>query len=189
MPQSAFNAQRVYGDVTHRAVVGIHNGIPTPKYGAHEQAGAAVQHADAEKRQKYDEALRGRQNEKVATLAIEAGGRMHKDFCQLIDTLAKLKADEDSGPLDGDTDPVKVKYHKAVLARAKAAFTSRIQIARVKCVAERIMYITRTRTTRGCPSAGRASATRDRTRPTAAESCPAHTVCTKVQIKAHISYL
>ena len=35
------------------------------------------------------------------------------------------------------TYPVQAKYHKAVLARAKAAFTSRIQAARVKCVAER----------------------------------------------------
>ena len=29
---------------------------------------------------------------------------MHKDFYQLLDTLAKLKADADAGPLDGDTD-------------------------------------------------------------------------------------
>ena len=152
MPQSAFNAQRVYGDVTHRAVVGIHNGTPTPKYLANEQAGAVLQHAAAEKQKKYDEALRGRQNEKVTILAIETGGRMHKDFYRLIDTLAKLKADSDAGPLDGDTDPAQAKHHKAVLARAKAAFTGRIQAARAKCVAERIMHITRTRTMRGCPA-------------------------------------
>ena len=94
---------------------------------------------------------------------------MHKHFYQLLDTFAKLKADADAGPLDGDTDPVKAKYHKTVLARAKAAFTSRIQVARVKCVAERIMLITRTRTARGRPTGGRASATCDRARPTAAE--------------------
>ena len=47
---------------------------------------------------------------------------------------------------------------------------SRIQVARVKCVAERIMYNTRTRTTRGRPIGGRASATCDRTRLTAAEN-------------------
>ena len=39
MPQSAFNAQRVYGDVTHRIVVGLADGIPTAKYGAHLRAG------------------------------------------------------------------------------------------------------------------------------------------------------
>ena len=93
---------------------------------------------------------------------------MHKDFYQLLDTLAKLKADADAGPLDDDTDPVQAKYHKAVLARAKAAFTGRIQVARVKCVAERIIHITQTRTTRGRATGGRASATCDIPRLTAA---------------------
>ena len=152
MPQSAFNAQRVYGDVTHRNVVGLSAGIPAPKHGAHKQAGAVLQHAAAEKRQKYDEALRGLQNAKAAVLAIEAGGRMHKDFCQLIDTLAKFKAEADAGPLGDDTDPVQAKYQKAVLARAKAAFTGRIRAARARCVAERNMDITRARTMRGCPA-------------------------------------
>ena len=50
MPQSAFKAQRVYGDITHRNVVA-----------AHVRAGAALQVADAEKMKMHDEALRGRQ--------------------------------------------------------------------------------------------------------------------------------
>jgi hypothetical protein len=104
MPQSAFNAQRVYGDVTHRSVVGMAAGSPAPMYSAHVRAGAALQHADAEKTLMYDEALRGRQNEKAAILGIEAGGRMHKHFYRLIDTLAKFKADADAGPLD-NTNP------------------------------------------------------------------------------------
>jgi hypothetical protein len=85
---------------------------------------------------------------------IEVGGRMHAYFYQLLDTFAKLKADGDAGPLDDDTDPAKAKYHKAFLARAKTAFVSRIQVARVKCVAERIMLITRT--AHGRPIGGRA---------------------------------
>jgi hypothetical protein len=98
MPPSAFDAQRVYGDVTHRTVVGFSDGNPTAKYGAHLRAGAALQHADAAKTRVYDEALRGRQNEKVAILGIEAGGRMHKHFHRLIGTFAKFKADVDAGP-------------------------------------------------------------------------------------------
>ncbi len=49
MPQSAFNAQRVYGDVSHRTVVGTLGGNPAPVHAAHLRAGAALQQADAEK--------------------------------------------------------------------------------------------------------------------------------------------
>ena len=102
---------------------------------------------------------------------------MHKHLYQLLETFAMPKADADAGPLDGDTDPVKANYHKAVLARAKAAFTSRIQVARVKCVGERIMYITRTRTAHGRPTGGRVRTTSDSTRTrllTAEENLLAH---------------
>ena len=111
-------------------------------HGAHVRAGAALQHADAEKTRMYDEALRGRQNEKAAILAIEAGGRMHKDFYRLLDTFTTLKADADAGTLDDNTDPAKAKFHKTVFARTKYALMGRIQVARVKCVAERITLIT-----------------------------------------------
>jgi len=40
MPQSAFNAQRVYGDVTHRSVVRLADGDPAPMGRAHIRAGA-----------------------------------------------------------------------------------------------------------------------------------------------------
>ena len=142
MPHGAFNAQRVYGDVTHRSVVVMTAGTPTPMHGAHVRASAALQHADAEKTHMFDEALRGRQNEKAAILAIEAGGRMHKHFSHMLDTFVKLKADADAGPIDDDTDPAKAKLHKPVFARTKSALWGRIQVARVKCVAERIMLIT-----------------------------------------------
>ena len=107
MLQGAFNAQRVYGDITHRTVVGIH------VRGAHLRAGAALQYADAQKTQVYDEALCGQQNEKVAILGIEAGGRMHRHFHRLIDTFAKFKADADAGPHDS-TSPALNKFHQAV---------------------------------------------------------------------------
>ena len=61
---------------------------------------------------------------------------MHEHFYHHIDTFAKLKADADAGPLDDDTDPAKAKYQKTVFVRAKAAFMSRIQVARVMCLAE-----------------------------------------------------
>ena len=143
MPPSAFDAQRVYGDVTHRTVVGFSDGNPTAKYGAHLRAGAALQHADAEKTRVYDEALLGRQNEKVAILGIEAGGRMHKHFHRLIGTFAKFKADVDAGPLDANASPASTKFHQSVFSRTKSFLMGRIQVARVKCVAERIMCITR----------------------------------------------
>jgi len=145
MPQSAFNAQRVYGDVTHRTVVGIRGGDPAPVHLAHLRAGAALQVADAEKTLMYDQALRGRQNEKVAILGIEAGGRMHKHFHRLIDTFAKFKADADAGTPDDNTSPASIKFHQSVFSRTKSLLMGRIQVARVKCVAERIMHITRPR--------------------------------------------
>ena len=143
MPQSAFNAQRVYGDVTHRTVVGIRGGDPVPVHLAHLRAGAALQVADAEKTLMYDQALRGRQNEKVAILGIEAGGRMHKHFHRLIDTFAKFKADADAGTPDDNTSPASIKFHQSVFSRTKSLLMGRIQVARVKCVAERIMHVTR----------------------------------------------
>ena len=143
MPQSAFNAQRVYGDVTHRTVVGTRGGDPVPVHLAHLRAGAALQQADAEKTLMYDQALRGRQNEKVAILGIEAGGRMHKHFHRLIDTFAKFKADADAGTPDDNTSPASIKFHQSVFSRTKSLLMGRIQVARVKCVAERIMHVTR----------------------------------------------
>jgi hypothetical protein len=148
MPKSAFNAQRVYGDVTQRAVVGMAAGTPTPMHSAHERAGAALQHADAEKTQMYDEALRGRQNEKAVILGIEAGGRGHKHFYRLIDTFAMLKADADAGPRDNNTNPTAAKFHQTVFSRTKFSLMGRIQVARVMCVEERIMLITRPHTSR-----------------------------------------
>ena len=112
MLQSAFNAQRVYGDVTHRTVVGLRSGAPAPVHGAH---------------------LRG----------IEAGGRMHKHFHRLIDTFAKFKADADARPHDDNTSPASIKFHQSVFSRTKSLLMGRIQVARVKCVAERIMLVTR----------------------------------------------
>ena len=143
MPQSAFNAQRVYGDVTHRTVVGTRGGDLVPVRLAHLRAGAALQLADAQKTQAYDQALRGRQNEKVAILGIEAGGRMHKHFHRLIDTFAKFKADADAGTPDDNTSPASIKFHQSVFSRTKSLLMGRIQVARVKCVAERIMHVTR----------------------------------------------
>ena len=55
----------------------------------------------------YDEAPDGRQNKKAVIFGIEAGGRMHKHFYCLLDTLTKLKADADAGSLDENTDPAK----------------------------------------------------------------------------------
>ena len=110
---------------THRAAVGVSTDIPAPKHGAHEQAGAVLLRAEAQKQRIHDEALCGHQNEKAVILGIETGGRMHKHFYQLLDIFAKLKADADAGPLGGDTDPVKAKYHKMVLACAKTAFVTR----------------------------------------------------------------
>ena len=110
---------------------------------AHLRAGAALQVADAEKTLMYDQALRGRQNEKVAILGIEAGGRMHKHFHRLIDTFAKFKADSDARPLDNNTSPASIKFHQAVFSRTKSFLMGRIQVARVKCVADRIMLIAR----------------------------------------------
>jgi len=75
-------------------------------------------------------------------LGIEAGGRVHKQFYKLIDTFAKFKADADAGPLDNNTNPTAAKFHKTVFSRTKFSLMGRIQVARVKCVAERIMLIT-----------------------------------------------
>ena len=83
-----------------------------------------LQRAEAEKRRLYDEALRGRQNEKAVILGIETSGRMHRHFYQLLETFSKVKADANAGPLDSDTDPEKAMHNKTVLARAKAAFMS-----------------------------------------------------------------
>ena len=119
----------------------------------------------------YDQALRSRQNEKAAILAIEAGGRMHKHFYRPLDTFAKLKADADAEPLDHDTDPAKAKFHKTVFARTRSALVGRIQIARVECVAERFMLITCPHTRRPTEGHARSPNTSPHTRrPTSEEN-------------------
>jgi len=108
----------------------------------------------------HNEAMRGRMNEEVAILAIEFGGRMHSQFHRLITVFAKFKADKIAGPLpvdrtrqglgfDNRTD-LAVKADKAIYVRTKSSVTGRMQVARVKSIAERIMRITipRTRCTR-----------------------------------------
>jgi hypothetical protein len=73
MTACGYRAQRVYGDVTLRNVIGLlHNDI-TVRNRAYSRAGAALQHAVAEKTKMYNEAMRGRLNEEVAILAIETG--------------------------------------------------------------------------------------------------------------------
>ena len=100
----------------------------------------------------YNEAMRSRMNEEVAILAIEFGGRMHSQFHRLITVFAKFKADKIAGPLpvdrtrqglgfDNRTD-LAVKAHKAIYVRTKSSVTGRMQVARVKSIAERIMRIT-----------------------------------------------
>ena len=100
----------------------------------------------------YNEAMRGRLNEEVAILAIETGGRVHSQLHRLITAFAKFKADKIAGPLpvdrtrqglgfDSRTDPA-VKAHKAIYVRTKSSLMGRIQVARVKTIAERIMRIT-----------------------------------------------
>ena len=163
----------MYGDITHRSVVGMTAGTPTPMHGAHVSAGAALQNADAEKTRMYDEALRGRPGT-AAILAIEAGGRMHRDFYRLLDTFAMLKADADAGPLDDNTDPAKAKFHKTVFARTKYALMGRIQVARVKCVAERM-----------CSSPARTQGVPPRGAPAA--RTPARTPGTPLVRKTHAS--
>ena len=95
--------------------------------------------------------MRGRLNEEVAILAIETGGRMHSQIHRLITAFARFKADKITGPLpdraqrglgsDDRTDPA-VKAHKAIYVRTKSSLMGRIQVARVKTIAERIMRIT-----------------------------------------------
>ena len=100
----------------------------------------------------YNEAMRGRLNEEVAILAIETGGRMHSQFHRLITAFARFKADKIAGPLpanrarqgvryDDSTDPA-VKAHSAIYVRTKSSLMGRIQVARVKTIAERILRIT-----------------------------------------------
>ena len=118
---------------------------------AYSRAGAALQHAVAEKTKMYNEAMRGRLNEEVAILAIETGWRMHSQFHRLITAFARFKADKIAGPLpanarqgvgyDDSTDPA-VKAHRAIYVRTKSSLMGRIQVARVKTIAERIMRIT-----------------------------------------------
>ena len=68
---------------------------------------------------------------------------MHKHFHRLIDTFAKVKADADAGTPDDNTSPASIKFHQSVFSRTKSLLMGRIQVARVKCVAERIMHVTR----------------------------------------------
>ena len=151
MTACGYRAQRVYGDITLRNVIGLHHNNLTAVHRAHSRAGGALQHAVAEKTKMYDEAMRGRLNEEVAILAIETGGRMHSQFHRLITAFARFKADKIAGPLpanarqgvgyDDSTDPA-VKAHRAIYVRTKSSLMGRIQVARVKTIAERIMRIT-----------------------------------------------
>ena len=92
----------MYGDTTLRNVIGLHHNNLTAVHRAHSRAGAALQHAVAEKTKMYNEAMRGRLNEEVAILAIETGGRMHSQFHRLITAFARFKADKIAGPLPVD---------------------------------------------------------------------------------------
>jgi hypothetical protein len=151
MTACGYRAQRVYGDTTLRNVIGLHHNNLTAVHRAHSRPGAALQHAVALKTKMYNEAMRGRLNEEVAILAIETGGRMHSQFHRLITAFARFKADKIAGPLpanarqgvgyDDSTDPA-VKAHRAIYVRTKSSLMGRIQVARVKTIAERIMRIT-----------------------------------------------
>jgi hypothetical protein len=152
MTACGYRAQRVYGDTTLRNVIGLHHNNLTAVHRAHSRPGAALQHAVALKTKMYNEAMRGRLNEEVAILAIETGGRMHSQFHRLITAFARFKADKIAGPLpvnraqhgigfDVRTDPA-VKAHRAIYVRTKSSTMGRIQVARVKTIAERIMRIT-----------------------------------------------
>ena len=77
---------------------------------------------------------------------------MHSQFHRLITAFARFKADKIAGPLpanrarqgvryDDSTDPA-VKAHSAIYVRTKSSLMGRIQVARVKTIAERIMRIT-----------------------------------------------
>ena len=87
----------MYGDTTLRTVIGLHHNNLMAVHRVHSRAGAALQHAVAEKTKMYNEAMRGRLNEEVAILAIETGGRMHSQFHRLITAFARFKADKASG--------------------------------------------------------------------------------------------
>ena len=58
MTACGYRAQRVYGDTTLRNVIGIHHNNLTAVHRAHSRAGAALQHAVAEKKKMYDEEMR-----------------------------------------------------------------------------------------------------------------------------------
>ena len=71
---------------------------------------------------------------------------MHSRFHRLVTAFAKFKADKVAGPLpvdrtrqglgfDNRTDPA-VKAHKATYVRTKSSFVGRIQVSRVKGIAE-----------------------------------------------------
>ena len=94
--------------------------------------------------------MRGRLNDEVSILAIESGGPMHCQFHRLITAFAKFKADKIAGPLPVDrtrqglgfddlTDPA-VNAHKAIYVRTKPSFVRRIQVARVKSIAQDRAY-------------------------------------------------
>ena len=150
MTACGYRAQRVYGDTTLRNAIGLLRNDITVRNRAYSRPGGALQHAVAEKTKMYNEAMRGRLNEEVAILAIETGGRMHSQFHRLITAFARFKADKIAGPLpanargvgyDDSTDPA-VKAHRAIYVRTKSSLMGRIQVARVKTIAERIMRIT-----------------------------------------------
>jgi hypothetical protein len=73
---------------------------------------------------------------------------LHSQFHRLITAFAKFKADKIAGPLTDDrtrqglgfdnrTDPA-VKTHMAIFERTKSSLMGRIQVARVKSIAERM---------------------------------------------------
>ena len=86
------------------------------------------------------------------TLGIETGGRIHRQFHNLI--AAKFKADADAGPQDSSaqnrrgsvpewpqnriSDPL-AKATMPFFARTISSFMGRIQVARATCVAKRII--------------------------------------------------
>ena len=91
-------------------------------------------------------------NEEVAILAIETRRRMHSQFHRLITAFARFKADKIAGPLpvdrtrqglrfDNRADPA-AKAHKRICVRIRSSLMGRIQVARVKSIAESIVRIT-----------------------------------------------
>lgn len=85
--------------LSERNVVQMTGGNPTNSHNAtHERAGAALQHAVAEKAPLYNEALSHTPHVKCLILGIETGGRVTEDKYSLIDALARIQTDPSSPP-------------------------------------------------------------------------------------------